>query len=292
MVPVSFNAKEDFCNPPDQNSVQIIHVEGGCVALRINQERFFIQAGALIFRNPGVIINKLYSNNLRVQSISFDPDLINYQRSNHVCIDNKKAGYVYPYYHLFYDLSYSYSGILTLDPVARSKAKELISIAISEMVNQPDSYWCSRVRMSLIELYRLARNEKSVYEEKNEFKTALARKTLDYIHANYDKEITVKKLCEILHTNHTTLLKEFRNLTGTTINQYILEYRINLVREALLYTSLTVDEIALKFGFRQGSYLSRVFRARTGMAPGSFRNLVAQHMSSLSDTAHNSTIPG
>lgn len=281
-VPISFNIKEDFCQPPDQNGLQIIHVESGCAALRINNDRCFIQSGVLIFRNPGVVIEKLYSNNLIAQSISFKPDLINYQRPNHTCKDNKNTGYIYPYYHLFYDLSYSYSGILTLDPMVRPKAKDLFSSAISQMTDQPDSHWCSRVRVILIELYRLARNEYS-FHDNSESKTTLAHNTLDYIHGNYEKVITVAKLCERFHTNHTTLLKEFRALTGTTINQYILEYRLNLVREALLFTSLTIDEIAIKFGFRQASYLSRVFRARTGMAPGCFRNQLINQISDLSD---------
>ena len=278
IVPVSFNNKESFCQSPEENCFQIILVESGCATLRINHDRCFLQSGVLIFRNPGIVIDRLYSHKLEAQSISFQPDFIEMirTREDYDGKDAQGSEYNYPPFHLFHDLSFSHAGVLPLDPLVRPKAKELVSSAISEMTNQPDNHWCNRVRVNLIELFRLAEEEYTRYIGNENSKTTLARSTLDFIHANYDREITVQMLCEIFHTNHTTLLRDFRVLTGTTIGQYILEYRLHLVREALMFTELTIDEIALKFGFRQASYLSRVFRARTGMAPGQFRNSMAR----------------
>ena len=82
-------------------------------------------------------------------------------------------------------------------------------------------------------------------------------------------------LCKMFHTNHTSILKAFRSYTGTTIGQYILDLRINLVSNALLFTDLTLEKIAEQYGFGQVSYLSRVFRSRVGLAPGQFRSLIS-----------------
>lgn len=173
--------------------------------------------------------------------------------------------------HLFYEKNPVYVGILPLDSLLRPKAYALLSAAISEMQNQPDNMWCNRVLINLIELFRLAEDEYIRYTGSDAPCASIANKALDYIHANYDKEITVETLCHVLHTNHTTLLRNFRSLTGTTIGQYILDYRLKLVCEALAYTALTLDEISAKFGFKQASYLSRVFRSRIGVTPGQYR---------------------
>lgn len=274
-IPISFTLSEDFDSMPIHENLQIILVESGCVALRINQERCFLQSGALIFRNKNTVIEKLFSHGLVARSISFDPSFINVNLTPeeiHDEVGDIADEYGYPSYHLFYDWSYAYAGVLPLSSLVRPKAYALFSGVISELERQPDNRWSCRARINLLELFRLAEEEYDRFIGDEMPATPLARMVLEYIHANYDQELTVELLCELHHTNHTTLLRDFRALTGTTIGQYILEYRLQLAKEALLFTNLNIEEIAMKFGFRQAAYLSRVFKARNGMSPGQFRS--------------------
>lgn len=271
VVHLSFNENESFNEPLQQGYLQLILLECGCATLRVNRERCFIQSGALIFRSDISSIDLLNCNKMKARSISFKCDF--FDKANKNSFDNRVANTadrVIPF-HLFYEISSAYVGILPLDSLLRPKAYALLSAAISEMQNQPDNMWCSRVLINLIELFRLAEDEYIRYTGSNSPSASIANKALDYIHANYDKEITVETLCHIFHTNHTTLLRNFRTLTGTTIGQYVLEHRLRLVCEALTYTALTLDEISSKFGFKQASYLSRVFRSRIGITPGQYR---------------------
>ncbi len=268
-VPVSYNCSEMFSKPPTSNCFQVIMIERGCATLRINSERCFLQSGVIIFRGKSTVIDLVHSHKLIAKSITFDPKFFD--------MDSDPDKRIPSSFNLFYDLSCTNSGILPLDPLVCPKATSLFAETISEIMNQNDALWYSRVRINMIELFRLAKEEFVRFSGKDGTKPSLARSTLNFIHTNYEKEITVRLLCELFHPNHTTLLCEFRKLTGTTIGQYVLEYRLHLVREALIFTNLTIEEIAEKFGFRQASYLSRVFRARTGVAPGRFRAQMSRY---------------
>lgn len=276
VVPLSFNKNELFKKRPGKEKLQVILIESGCIALRFNQERFYLQSGALIFCNENTTIEKMFSQSLVAVSVAFNPEFININLSNERIVDEKYSllcsAYGYPSFHLFYDWSNSYAGVLPLNPLVQPKASALFSSIIRECEVQPDDVWSCRARVNLLELFHLAEEEYSHLVGTEIPASPLAHKVLEYIHANYEREITVGALCELYHTNHTTLLRDFRSLTGTTINQYVVEYRLQLVKEALLFSSLSVEEIAEKFGFRQAAYLSRVFKARMGESPGQFRS--------------------
>lgn len=274
MIPVSYNCDEMFIKQPSSSCFQVVLVESGYATLRINSDRCFLQSSALIFRSPGTVIDKLYSHSLQAKSITFHPKFIGTQAPEGSTNQSDSGDFYsdFPSLNLFFNLSKANAGVLPLNPPICPKATALFNDAISEMMNQSDSLWYSRVRVSMIELFRLAEEEFTRYVCEEPPRASIARATLDYIHTNYEKEITVRMLCEMFHTNHTTLLRDFRQLTGTTIGQYILEYRLTLVREALIFTELTIEDIATKFGFKQASYLSRVFHSRVGLAPGQFRN--------------------
>lgn len=271
IVPLSYDNNEVFDKPLPPKYLQIILVESGCSTLRINQERCFISSGALIFRSSETAIELCCCHGMKARSISFKSEFfdINKRYSSDKKIQ-KYLNMCVPF-HLFFENNDTYIGILQLDSLVRPKACALVLAIISEMQNQPDNMWCNRVLINLIELFRLAEDEYIRYIGKGASITSLANMALNYIHSNYNKEITVEMLCRLFHTNHTTLLRNFRTLTGTTIGQYILEYRLQLVCEALAYTNLTLDEISSKYGFGQASYLSRVFRSRMGITPGQYR---------------------
>jgi AraC family transcriptional regulator len=64
----------------------------------------------------------------------------------------------------------------------------------------------------------------------------------------------------------------FKRETGLSPHQYLLQVRIERVREALKSTDLAVAEIALNFGFSSQSHLNAAFRRLLGITPGQYRN--------------------
>ena len=67
----------------------------------------------------------------------------------------------------------------------------------------------------------------------------------------------------------------FRN-SGTTFSDYLLEKRLDFVREKLgdpLYLPFQISDIAFEAGFNDLSYFNRTFRRRFGMTPTDAREL-------------------
>ena len=95
--------------------------------------------------------------------------------------------------------------------------------------------------------------------------------TLEHLHTYYMDEITLETLCRQLHTNRTTLNKNFKERTGQTVIAYLLGYRLRVATELLAHTSLTIDEIACATGFMYGTYLIRQFEAKAKQTPTEYR---------------------
>jgi len=58
---------------------------------------------------------------------------------------------------------------------------------------------------------------------------------------------------------------------GTTPIKYLQRYRIHQAKKLLKESGLSVTEIALKVGFSDSGYFSRVFHRETGLSPEAFR---------------------
>lgn len=60
---------------------------------------------------------------------------------------------------------------------------------------------------------------------------------------------------------------------NTTIERYIIDYRIEKVKEFLVYTNDTLADISFKLGFSSVAHLSRQFKTETGLNPSYFKEI-------------------
>ena len=58
-----------------------------------------------------------------------------------------------------------------------------------------------------------------------------------------------------------------------TIEKYIIDYRIEKIKELVVYTDLTLSDISFKLGFSSIAHLSRQFKTYTGLNPSHFKNI-------------------
>jgi AraC-like DNA-binding protein len=65
----------------------------------------------------------------------------------------------------------------------------------------------------------------------------------------------------------------FSEIEGITIEKYIIEHKIELVKELLIYNDLNISEIALKMHYSSVAQLSGQFKSITGLTPSHFRQL-------------------
>jgi AraC-like DNA-binding protein len=71
--------------------------------------------------------------------------------------------------------------------------------------------------------------------------------------------------------SYSSFRRLFKEHTGLSPNQYLLEMRMRKARNLLSNTTLSVQRIADETGFDSSFYFSRFFKQRTGLSPLKFR---------------------
>jgi AraC-like DNA-binding protein len=80
-------------------------------------------------------------------------------------------------------------------------------------------------------------------------------------------------LCEKLNYDYTYLANLFSEVTGITIEHYIIAHKIERVKELLIYDELNLTEISYRLNYSSVAHLSNQFKKVTGLTPTFFKQL-------------------
>ncbi len=103
-------------------------------------------------------------------------------------------------------------------------------------------------------------------------------KTLIIQNIHYGKDIPDANNCSVflaseLGYDYSYLSKLFSSVVGLTIEKYIINQKLEKVKELLIYDELSLKEIAYQLGYSSVQYLSNQFKKNTGLTPSQFKNL-------------------
>jgi AraC family transcriptional regulator len=70
---------------------------------------------------------------------------------------------------------------------------------------------------------------------------------------------------------YTYLSRLFSDEEGITIEKYIIQQKVEKVKELLEYGELNLNEIAVKMGYSSSAHLSTQFKTVTGMPPSRYK---------------------
>ena len=277
IVPVSYNKNEDF-KDINLHYFFLCHIISGYTVLLINGEKVYLTANMLLSFPRNTKIEPLASYNLKAHSVSFAPEFININltwesiESKDYPLLSKELNY--PCFDLFYQRNLLYNGILPLETPLNDKITICFADILKQIEEQPDKMWSCRTRSALYTLFDVAEYFCHEFMKGERRDTALESEVLDYIHLHLCQPLSIKGLCDLFHTNHTTICRKFKALTGCSIADYIIEKRLLLAKHALAFTFLPVGEIAKKCGFHDASYFTRTFNKRVGLSPAKYRELM------------------
>ncbi len=80
-------------------------------------------------------------------------------------------------------------------------------------------------------------------------------------------------LSEKLSYDYTYLANLFSEIQGSTIESYIINLRIERVKELLIYNELNLTEISYKLHYSSVAHLSGQFKKITGLTPSYYKRL-------------------
>ncbi len=128
----------------------------------------------------------------------------------------------------------------------------------------------SEVRILLKEIILAAVD--AVNEKRSNIKS---QKTVEevkrYVADNFSEPITIKELAEALHYNPNYLNNLFKQVTGSTILEYLTQSRIHKAKELLKGTNLRQSDIAYQVGYKNEQYFKKLFQTNTGLTPKEYR---------------------
>lgn len=192
--------------------------------------------------------------------------------------------------NFFYDIRKS-------DSVAVFSCSPLLEKLFLETIRLPQAYSRHTVKLSVIHILILLiqkfkekdsgefRPGKGRFERGNSgygryeredsyFSGSTVRKVQNarrIINANLDKEISIEELADKVNLNRTSLQKVFKEMYGLTVNEYRTKARLQLAKNLLVSTDLSITEIAGRSGYANSSKFSQVFKKNEGMLPKDWR---------------------
>lgn len=92
-----------------------------------------------------------------------------------------------------------------------------------------------------------------------------------YVMENLHRKISVQDLAEVACLSVSRFHDIFRDVTGTTPHQFLLQTRLDQAAQLLVSTSLSVSEVSYRAGFSSQSALTNALRKHKGTTPTKLR---------------------
>lgn len=99
------------------------------------------------------------------------------------------------------------------------------------------------------------------------------KEAIEYINEHLDENLSLSIIADHLGMSQYYFCRLFKQSTGLTPHQYLMQQRIEQAKRLLKQTELTNTQIALNCGFSSQSHFAKYFRLNTGVSPRQFRKI-------------------
>ncbi len=129
----------------------------------------------------------------------------------------------------------------------------------------------------LMQIARMVVEEK---EKKSEQQQAnvYVKKTIEYLHHNYDRDIQVKDIGDSVNLHPGYLHRVFKKQTGVTVMEYLTSLRMEKAKMLLADTDIPIVEISYYIGINSRQYFSLLFKKYTDQTPVEYRKSIDQNI--------------
>ncbi|MFW6035318.1 MAG: response regulator transcription factor [Halothermotrichaceae bacterium] len=146
--------------------------------------------------------------------------------------------------------------------------KDLIKIEnIIKVINQIDTWnvlknWQYQMINNYIDIIKNIRSNKY---------NRIVSKAIKYLKGNYQKNISLEMVSELVHVSPNYFSKIFKEETGSTFVGWLNKYRIEESKNILVHTDKSCSQIAEEVGYNDYRYFSYNFKKYTNMSPRKYR---------------------
>jgi len=118
----------------------------------------------------------------------------------------------------------------------------------------------------------LEKEEKRISPVQEERRKIITTKVKQYIESHYDKKLTLEDLTEVVYLSPYYLSHMFKEETGYSPIQYVINTKIRIAKELLKDPNLTISQTAERIGYDSIHYFSKLFTAVEGITPSTYRD--------------------
>ena len=204
------------------------------------------------------------SRDIREITIQFSPDLLsdellskNQFSSIKAMLEKSRRGIAFP-------LPAIMSVYSMLDGIATQKDPFIQFLGILDIL----------YTLSKFDADTLATSPKAC--EEDESGSGRIRKVNDFISNHYTEDITLDDLAEHVGLTPTSLSRLYRQKTGETISNHVIDTRLGHAVRDLVNTDRNIADICFSCGFNNLSNFNRIFKSRHGMSPKEFRQVYSK----------------
>jgi len=97
------------------------------------------------------------------------------------------------------------------------------------------------------------------------------KQIVEAINRNLEQKFVLDEMAQIAGLNRHYFARSFKQSTGKTPHQFLLERRVSMAQNLLQTSNLPIVEIAYQCGFSSQAHLTTQFRLTTGFTPHQFR---------------------
>lgn len=112
-------------------------------------------------------------------------------------------------------------------------------------------------------------------KEKDQLVEQIKNKVIELVHYKDLNELhqsLILHIAERLNKDYAYLSRLFSEHEGITIEKYVIQQKIEKVKELLEYGELNLNEISYKMGYSSSAHLSAQFKSVTGITPSKYKN--------------------
>ena len=150
--------------------------------------------------------------------------------------------------------------------------KTLELLVHSLTFNYPVEMMSHLVNFLLLQITKIVDNQSARSSGKISRPDELFRLFRKLLAEHYRHEHTIAFYADRLHVSRPYLSRIIRQVSGKTVNIYIMEALLSEAKRLLTFTDLAIKGIAESLGFADQSSFGKFFKKGTGMSPLNFRN--------------------
>ena len=150
----------------------------------------------------------------------------------------------------------------------------------NQYINKPFSveFLMASIKMQLKNLHQQRNHYSDVVNEGDEVGQSLDQKFINAFKEQVktslsNSELTPEEIAKSLGVSRVQLYRKVKALMGTSVNDYLVDFRLNKARHLLRNSGLTVAQIAYEVGFNSATYFATVFKNKFNITPTEFKDV-------------------